>query len=185
MNEFLVVGVLMLWAGQVESRPAELGQVESGPEEKAQSAARLKFMKEKAARLDILRNGAKPKDLQLAAQPVLRWANPDSSVVDGATFLWLTEHRPEVIGAMWFEQGRAHFELHSLSPEPLTVTFDGNICWSTSRRGIRWEAAPAAPPPAGSRAERLRQMKRLAEDFGMYAIKSPPKFDDVSMWRYR
>jgi hypothetical protein len=174
MNHLLLVGVLMLW-----------GQVESGPEEKAQSAARLKFMKEMAARLEFLRNGAKQKDLELAAQPVLRWANPDSSVVDGATFVWLAEQRPEVIGAMWFEEGRAHFELHSLSPDPLSVTFDGFPCWSTSRPGIRWEAVPAAPPPADSRVERLRQMKRLSEDFGMYAIKSPPKFEEGSMWRYR
>jgi hypothetical protein len=86
---------------------------------------------------------------------------------------------------MWFELGRAHFELHSLSPEPITVTYDGDTCWSTSRPGLRWQAVPAAPPPAESRAERLRQMKRLSEDFGMYVVKSPPRFEEGSTWRYR
>jgi hypothetical protein len=185
MNEFLVVGVLMLWAGQVETGEVESGQVESGPEEKAQSADRLKFMKDKAERFTFLTNGAKPKNLELAPQPVLRWANPDSFVVDGATFLWLSEKRPEVIGAMWFELGRAHFELHSLSSEPLAVAFDGDPRWSISQPGIRWEAVPAAPPPAETRAERLRQLKRLAEDFSMYAVKAPPRFEAGSTWRYR
>jgi len=185
MNESLLVGVLWLCLGQVEPGRVEPGQAESGPEQKAQSAARLALMNERAASFEIRRNGAKPTTLELAAQPVLRWANPDSHVVDGATFLWLADERPAVIGAMWFELGRAHFELHSLSPEPLSATIGGNTCWSTSRPGLRWEAVPGAPPPEESRPERLRQMKRLSEDFGMYAVKSPPRFEEGSIWRYR
>jgi len=90
MNEFLLVSVLLLSAGQIEA-----AKDEAGPQEKAQSAARLKFMKEKAERFTFLTNGAKPNELELVAQPVLRWANPDSFVVDSATFLWLANRRAQ------------------------------------------------------------------------------------------
>jgi hypothetical protein len=177
MNVFLLVGVLMLGAGQVESGP------KLNP--KAQSEARLKLMKETAARFEIHTEGPKPKRLELAAEPVLRWDNPRSFVVDGATFIWLSEQRPEVIGAMWFKNARAHFELHSLSPEPLSAVIDGDRHWSTSRPGIRWEGVPAAAPPPESRAKRLQQMKQLAQDFGVYAVKTAPEYDEGSTWRFR
>jgi hypothetical protein len=94
MKESLLIAVLILSTGQVESEP----------DQKAQSAAaRLKFMKETAAQIEIHvdRNaGTKP---ELGAQPVLRWDNQRSRVVDAATFVWLADHRPQVIGGMWIK----------------------------------------------------------------------------------
>jgi hypothetical protein len=175
MKVSLLIVVLMLSAGQVDPEP----------DPKAQSAARLKLMKETAASIEIgveVREGAK---LELLTEPVVRWDNQRSFVVDGATFVWLADHRPQVIGGMWIKNGHAWFDLQSLSPQPLTATVDGTTRWSTSRPGISWKAVEGAPRPAESRAERLRQMKRLAEGFSVHAVKTAPDYDEGSIWHLR
>ena len=115
----------------------------------------------------------------------MRWDNVRSRVVDASAFVWFDAHRPQVIGGIWIKNGQAAFELQSLSSEPLTATVDGVARWSTSRPGISWEAVPGAPPPAASRGERLRQMKRLVWDFSVYAVKTPPDYEQGSVWHLR
>ncbi len=175
MKTPLLIAMLCLSAGQVEP---EL-------DEKAQGAARLKLMKETAARIEIAVDREKGAKLELHAQPVLRWDNNRSRIVDAATFLWLIDHRPQVIGGMWIKNGHAFFDLQSLSPEPLVATVDGNRRWSTSRAGIAWQTVAEGPPPADSRTGRLRQMKQLAQEFSVHAVKTAPDYDEGSIWRFR
>lgn len=175
MNQLLLLVVMMLLTAQAES----------GAEQKAQSAARLKLMKETAARIEIRTAGAEGTLLQLRPEPVLRWDNNRSFIVDAATFVWLADDRPAVIGGMWIKNGHAFFDLQSLSPESLTAAVDKTARWSTSRPGIEWKVLPGGPPPAVSRAERLRQMKQAAQDFGVHAIKTAPDYDEGSVWRFR
>jgi hypothetical protein len=175
METSLLIAVLCLSAGQVE--PVL--------DEKAQSAARLKLMKETAARIEIAVDREKGTRLDLHGQPVLRWDNQRSRVVDAATFVWLADHRPQVIGGMWIKNGHAFFDLQSLSPDPLVATVDGTRRWSTSRPGIEWKAVAEGPPSAASRAGRLRQMKELAQGFAVHAIKTAPDYDEGSIWRFR
>jgi len=174
MKESLLIVVLL-----------SAGQVESEPDQKAQSAARLKLMKESAARIEIHMGRKERTGLELDAQPVLRWDNPQSRVIDAAIFVWLADHRPHMIGGMWIKDGRALFDLHSLSQEPLTVAMDGALSWSTSRPGVTWGNVPDGPPLGASRAERLRQMKKLAQGFVVHAVKNAPDYDEGSIWRFR
>jgi hypothetical protein len=182
MNSALLIASLWLAAEPVDSKKEQ-----EAPDQKAQSAARLALMKKTAARIEIrvdVKEGAK---LELRAQPVMRWDNHRSFVVDAATFIWLADHRPQVIGGMWLKSGQdfAFFELQSLSTERLTATVDGTARWSTSQAGISWQAIADGPPPAASRVERLRQMKRLAEGFSTYAVKTAPDYDEGSIWHLR
>ena len=160
-------------------------QVDAELDEKAQSAARLKLMKETAARFEISVDGGKKPKLELYGQPVLRWDNPRSRVVDAATFVWLADHRPQAIGGMWIKDGHAFFDLQSLSAGALTTAVDGTRRWSTSRPGIEWKAMAGESPPVTSRAGRLRQMKQIAQEFGVHAIKTAPDYDEGSIWRFR
>jgi hypothetical protein len=175
MSESLLIAFLCLSVGQVESQLNE----------KAQSAARLKLMKETAARFEIAVEEKEGKKLELHAHPVLRWDNHRSRIVDAATFLWVADHRPQVIGGMWIKDGHSYFDLQSLSAQPLTATVDGTRRWSTSRAGMTWQAVANGPPAAASRAERLRQMKQLAQEFSIHAIKNAPDYDEGSIWRFR
>jgi hypothetical protein len=180
MPSALLVAAFWIAAEPVATEPAQ-----KTPEQKAQNAARLKLMKETAARIEIreeIKEGAK---FELRAEPVMRWDNHRSFVVDAATFVWLADHRPRVIGGMWIKNGHAWFDLQSLSSRPLTATVDGTASWSTSRPGVTWEIVASGPPPAASRVERLRQMKQLAEGFSTYAVKTAPDYDEGSLWHLR
>ena len=115
----------------------------------------------------------------------MRWDNERSHVVNASAFVWFDEHRPQAIGGIWIKDGYATFELQSLSAEPLTATVDGTPRWSTARPGISWEPVEGAPPPAASRGERLRQMKQLAKDFSVHAVKAPPDYPEGSLWHLR
>jgi hypothetical protein len=175
MTTSLLFAVLWLAAGQVE---AEL-------DAKAQSAARLKLMKETAAKIEISVDEVQGAKLELLPQPVLRWDNNRSFIVDAATFVWLIDHRPQVIGGMWIKNGHAFFDLQSLSPQPLVATVDGARRWVTSRPGIAWQPIADGPPPTDSRTGRLRQMKQLALEFSVHAVKTAPDYDEGSIWRFR
>nr|UXE45607.1 hypothetical protein Hi04_10k_c5016_00016 [uncultured bacterium] len=176
----LLVAALWLAAEPVDTEPAQKTQ-----EQKSQNTARLKLMKETAERIEILIGNDEKTKLELRAEPVLRWNNPRSFVVDAATFVWLDDHRPQVIGGMWIKNGHAWFDLQSLSLRPLTTSVDGTKRWSTSRPGVMWEVVAGAPPPAASRVERVRQMKHLAEGFSTHAVKTAPDYDEGSIWHLR
>jgi len=175
-----LIAALWLVADPVDSTFDQKAQ-----EQREQSAARLKLMKETAARIEIRVEEKDGPKLELRAQPILRWDNHRSFVVDAATFAWLDDHRPQVIGGMWIKNGHAYFELQSTSAKPLIATVDGTARWSTRRPGIPWQAVEGGPAPAASRAERLRQMKKLAQEFSAHAVKTAPDYDEGSTWHLR
>lgn len=177
------VALVLVWVPAFWASAAFGQEVETDP--KAQSAARLKLMKETAARFEIAVDRDKGTKLELSAQPVLRWDNPRSFVVDAATFVWLADHRPQAIGGMWIKNGHAFFDLQSLSQDPLAASVDGTRRWWTSRPGIAWEAVAEGPPPATSRGERVRQMKQLSQEFSVHAVKTAPDYDEGSIWHFR
>jgi hypothetical protein len=182
MPSTLLIAALWLAADPIDSKPDQAAQ-----EQKLQSAARLKFMKETAERIEIRAEGKEGANLELRAQPVIRYDNNRSFIVDAATFVWLADHRPQAIGGIWLKnrQGHAFFDLQSLSPQLLTVTVDGTTRWTTTQAGISWQAIASGTPPAASRLERLRQMKQLAEGFSTYAVKTAPDYDEGSIWHLR
>ncbi len=173
MNALLLMTVLSLSMGQVET------------DQKAQSAARLKLMKETASRIEICKAGDGATKLELVVQPLLRWDNHRSFVVDAATFVWMSDHRPQAIGGVWIKNGASHLDLQSLAQGPLTATAAGKRAWFPSRPGTTWRPVPDAPAPSATRGERLRQMKTLAQGFSAHAIKNAPDYDEGSVWEFR
>ena len=152
---------------------------------KVPSIATLKSIKDMAARIEIRVGGNEGSKLELGSEPLLRWDNSRAHVPDGMAFVWLEKLRAQAIGGIWIKNGHTLFELHSLSQQPLKTTLDGTARLSTSRPGISWHAIAGAPSPARSRPERLRQMKRLAEGFVVHAVKSPPGYEEGSVWHLR
>src|SRR5215469_16874003 len=135
MPSALLVAALLFAAEPVDSQAEQ-----KTDDAKAQSAARLKLMKETAASIEIRVEGQEAAKMELSAQPVIRWDNHRSYVVDAAAFVWLSDRRPQAMGAMWIKNRQQHafFELHSLSPQRPTATENGTTRWSTTQPGISW-----------------------------------------------
>jgi hypothetical protein len=152
-----------------------LGQAGDESEAKVQQerAQRLETMKRAAAEYEVRLDPDGENQLQLQAEPVLRWTNPVRGTTDGAVFLWLAEGRPEAaIGIYkWSSKGGEpdmEHELSSLSLGKLTTIRDGHPVWEPSQGGIALKAIPGAETPADSAVLRLRQLRTLAREFSAF-----------------
>jgi hypothetical protein len=121
----------------------------------------------------IYRDASKQEKLDLRNEPVYVWTNPvRTSQQDGVVFIWTGRGRPEAIGTIFSsataggQRGVTH-ELHSLSLSTLAVTRQGTHenQWTPQVAGIELAPIEGAPRPAGSPAQRLRQMRALAREF--------------------
>jgi hypothetical protein len=107
--------------------------------------------------------------LRLRAEPALHWTNPIRESDNGLVFLWLADNRPAAIVCFYRSpwQGRIleSHEFHSLAPVGLIATRGGQKIWAPSGAGIIFRPIPGAEKPAGTPAERLRQLRGLARGF--------------------
>jgi hypothetical protein len=161
-RSWLPVAILALGALAVGRVPAA-----DPPENKENIEAALKLTLAAANEYDF-RVGKDEKPLELQREPILKWSNPTQGDVHGNVFVWTRDGRPLVVGSLfkWFSPHThmAH-EFHSLAEEPLAAKFHDEAVWKVSEVGLRFEAIPKAPAPAGTEAQRLLQLKQLAKEF--------------------
>jgi hypothetical protein len=134
---------------------------------------RLGFMKDSVRVYELSRDGDRTDMLKLNAVPVFRMGKQGAQEIEeGAIFLWIGEAgRPEAAIQVFLIRNPSEpdglwlHEFTSLSPRPLTAVRDGRPRWSPRIGGLEFKPLPGAPKPAGSAAQRLRQMRSFAEDF--------------------
>lgn len=127
-----------------------------------------------AADYEIKRGKEQTQKLMLTPEPVLFWSNPiRPGETNGSVFVWTFEGRAELVGTIFSHLARgqsdqkvvAH-EFQALTSEPLAGNRPGAPGnWSLPAGGIEPQPIPAAPPPAGTTAGRLAQMRNLAREF--------------------
>jgi hypothetical protein len=143
----------------------------SSPDEAARSFERLK---QAAAgyRIVVNSDAGRPRDLVVIPEPVLRWTNPLRRTFAGATFVWVRDGRPEVVGSFfrYTEDGKAveDDEFQSLATTSVTAIRSDQQVWAPRAAGIVLAPVPGAPKPAATLLERLRQMHALASEFHAY-----------------
>lgn len=109
------------------------------------------------------------KPLTLAAEPSLLYADNERDLSDASVWIWEadgklvalsgTEWRPkEGTGGVW------SFECASLTPESVRVTIPSGE-WVFKKGAVRLQTVPDAPAAAMSRAQRLLQLRKLADRF--------------------
>jgi hypothetical protein len=103
----------------------------------------------------------------LAPVPVLRWRNVVRGQEGEAMMVvWAHNGRPAAMTSIYPWQGKMCHEFDSLSRgTKLFAREKDRVIWSPAAAGVEFKAVPKAPAPAKTAAERLRQMKALAEGF--------------------
>jgi hypothetical protein len=99
--------------------------------------------------------------------PVIRWRNVVRGQVGEAMMVvWAHNGRPIALASIYPWEGKMSHEFDSLSRgTKLTARDKDQVIWSPEAAGVEFKAVPAAPKPAATPAERLRQMKAIAERF--------------------
>ena len=149
---------LMQGEGQVPQ--AELNPLQ------LEKAARLDYLKKRGAEYEIHLESDPPEKLTLL-EPVLRFNDNVTGVIDAVLFLWTDKGRPEVAASFWFRRSSQteHHEFQSLSTKKLVAKRGGQPAWHPSEPGIEMKPIAKDSPPATTALQRLFQMRSLAREF--------------------
>jgi len=111
----------------------------------------------------IPEEGAAP----LTPMPVLRWRNVVRGQEGEAMMVvWPHAGRPIAMASIYPWNGKMTHEFDSLSRgSKLTAREKDRVIWTPEEAGVEFKDVPKAPQPAKTAAERLRQMKTIAEGF--------------------
>jgi hypothetical protein len=103
----------------------------------------------------------------LTPVPVIRWRNVVRGQVGEAMMVvWPHNGRPVAMASIYPWDGKMSHEFDSLSRgTKLFAREKDRVVWSPATAGVEFKVVPKAPPPARTPAERLRQMKAIAERF--------------------
>ena len=163
--------LLLLLAVPAQAAAAQGGQAEAvGPaDDKARAAEFLRFASQEATAYTFHREAKEQRPpIVLHPEPILKWTNPIVGSVSGGLYLWTAQGRPEVVASIyqWYYPVRPRDnEFQSLSLGTFVAQRDGAPVWMPGRPGVELKPFPESPPPAGTPAQRLRQMRDLAKGF--------------------
>ena len=160
-----------LAAGQDTRQPTE---------EEDQKKRWMAVYSEEAAKYQIFRRTDDNEELELVPTPVLTFTNPvRERQPHGAAYVWASDGRPEVMGAIWSvispeDSTKRHLshEFHSLSLVPIYSKHERRTSrrgtvpdWTANEAGIERKRIPDVRAPAKVASLRLTQMRRLARRF--------------------
>jgi hypothetical protein len=147
---------------------AQLGAADEDDrkDEAARRELQLKNMKRFAELYTVSPSEDRKRHFKFHENAVMRFSNPVGVSKDGAVFLWSDRGQPQALLKI-FTHDNENFsqEWQSLSENSLVAERDGEVIWNPTEPGIVFRELADAPNPAGSAAERLRQMKQLAGRF--------------------
>ncbi len=142
-----------------------------------------------AAEYSLAVESAPKKELVLKMEPVFEWTNPiRSTPQQGVVFLWLRNGRPAAIGSIFSQTDdslpgrRVVHELHALDREKLLVSRSAGALneWKP-QTGLDRKELPDAGVPATTAGARLKQMRRLAQEFTGHETNEDEKREDLRL----
>jgi hypothetical protein len=157
-----------LFAAPEPADKAAKDEPESEPQQSARKMAG-------SIRLSTVVDGER-QQLELLAQPVLRFGDISRDNEQGSIWIWQHRSRPQAIMEL-FRNTKSPSWAHaiqSLSTEHIDGDFGaGAPAWSPRQAGVKWNSFPDAPAPAGRPAVRIRQIKELAQRFTAHEFWDP------------
>jgi hypothetical protein len=104
-------------------------------------------------------------------EPVLRFTNAVSGVVDAGLFVWKDEKEcPVAVAQIFICPGTDKLWLHefqSLTTETMKFEYKGIIAWAPKSGGIEFESIDKVGEPAKSSEARLVQMRQISRRFSV------------------
>jgi hypothetical protein len=137
-----------------------------GKEDPAEEPKKLNDLIEKSVYwYDVL--PAADASTPLTPQPIHRWRNVIRGQEGEAMLVvWAHNGRPIAMAGIYPWEGKMSHEFDSLSRAGKLVARDKDrVIWSPTKAGVEFKDVPDAPKPSKTAAERLRQMKAIAERF--------------------
>jgi hypothetical protein len=134
--------------------------------EKDEKAARMEHMKQAAKGYAIALASDATKKLTLVEEPVLRFDDQVTGVVDGTMFVWMLDDRPAATVSVWIRKtGHEFHEFQTLSARGLTASNGGEEKWTPAGAGLERKPLADAQAPAATAAGRLNQMRATAREY--------------------
>src|SRR5262245_14728141 len=165
-DERSLVGVLLWCFAWALMAPGNSGAEPPGKEDPPEEPKKLNDLIEKSVNwYDVLPAG--DAATVLTPLPVLRWRNVVRGQEGEAMMVvWPNNGRPIAVASIYPWNGKMNHEFDSLSRESKVIARDKDrVIWSPETAGVEFKEVPKAPKPAQTPAERLRQMKTIAEGF--------------------
>jgi hypothetical protein len=118
----------------------------------------------------------------LFEEPLLRFDNPVSGILDGFVFLWTDGGRPAALMKSYYNSERASWgrTYISLSTGPIEMREGDRVQWEPHEPGLAFAALDPSQPPAKSARARLAQMHDLAGRFRVvdnWGLRDPTNWD--------
>lgn len=153
--------IAMLLMGQVETQAASEEKIVFA---ELPADERLERLKQEAAEYEIY-GGSGDKKLELV-EPVLRFNDNITGVVDAVQLLWLNDGRPEATASFWRRKdGLIAHEFQSLSESRLLAKRDGKTMWQPRTPGVQPKPIDGASMPTKTAPGRMNQMRAAARQF--------------------
>lgn len=126
--------------------------------------ARLDYMLKSAGK--YLVTDGDERQLELHADPLLRFNNTVSGVPDGVLVMWKDGARPAAFAQVFqIKDGLWIHEAQSVARSPLRFELDGESKWTPREAAPEFKMLDGAPTPAGSPGARRLQTRQLVERF--------------------
>lgn len=133
------------------------------------AAERLDFMLGTVRDFEVIPDGRPTDRWPLYAKPVLRWSNPVGGIRDGIVVMWTDAARPVILAQVFPTKDNYWIhEFQSLAAGPFSVRDGERVLWEPRKAGGEFQRLADVPPPAGSAAKRLLQMRSLAREFSAF-----------------
>lgn len=163
----LAIGCLFLTAvAALRAQPPKDGDPPKANGDDELKTARMTHMKRAAKGYEIALTADETKKLTLTEEPVLRFDDQVTGVVDGTVFVWMHDDRPTAVASVWIRKtGHEFHEFQSLATAGLTASLDGEVRWKPVKADVERKPLPDAPAPAATAAGRLGQMRAAAREY--------------------
>jgi hypothetical protein len=160
----LCLVILTLAVGSMH--PAAAEDPPAGAAKKTDEAEKIRaVIDEVLGRHEVFPSPESKEPLQVI--PALRWSNNTRGTLNALTVLYVRQGRPYAVACLFpYDRGMIHdFQSLSREPDKIVARRGREIVWRPQKAGVEYAPIPDAPGSRGTRPERLRQMKQLAERF--------------------